>query len=1525
MDYVREGGKDDYQGVGIKSAKASEENLDKPSTASTKDVYNTIRQRERMRKALAAGKEIDFNLYNELVTYIDDHAAPVMTKLLQNIIPNYSTYSDNGIAEISSAGRNAAKPTVMTGNYQAGESSQIRALFKTNVLIPLYKAIETNDTKYLAELNKIFTELGLPEKFTKIDRKKELHPVAQDALYGAYAAGYGQAMTSAFESHIGSPIQNAGHITSVFSLVSATMANIINTAIEKVEKTKGGKLSSDETKALKFTLQEQGVYVGLKSALSDGDTSALIIENTVNNLIPKELGGEVQIQGWKIPFTSTELKYDSYTDSMVSNVNTGLRNRNSKLTSESLDILTGVKAVLGGIIGIDAATQVAGVTNDSRDFLNVYDAKILNVLEAVDQSIGTNQDWDNVNKTWGLAKEVLNRFNFTLEILRSMDAKELENVLKPLVYHGQFPIIKDRKLTKKLMASGGYKLILEYLESEYVSKLNTIIENKKVFDDKVIGIAQYRIDGGTYPVKSKVKEEPTTISNNFVGDINEELLQELITRPATTTDVMDLFVGLEGSNQTHDAHLEHLMGTSVAKFMKAAINFKINAGFLKDKPSTSNAYVPFDANIHNLGYPVSSKEYFATEMLSNVIGAGIKASTVTLHGLNEAHKHVKANIDRNSITPEMYDYLFTHPEGVRNLAVMALTNEAVMNAIEDIPEIQRNATVLQFISNTFDNLVSKFIPAFKIKHGSTSVSNLITELANNTYDARTNGIRTAWNAIVTSKYGTKVDTVLANVKPIVDEYAGKVKLKNPSNIVTEQGHKAMTQMAEELNRDNIPSEVLGVVNELKGVTKFTKDYHDLLRRSSQHVESAAISIANAMRRVLQEEYSEVSKHEQTSLGIGLLKTEAYLLSNDMLQNADTSENRKQMIKDTAKKLPSNVRTAVLKDARNLGMFMATGIAPENTLPNSSVIAQKHSVDKGTVDTLKALYALEHSPSKHVDVVTALASKHDFTTLGNMHEVNKQEYIDKFLKGDASAYVDGTTFGVQQDFSEYSIQKSDIADFNLKEVLNLGNGYSVFKAKQVKYTAYQKGAVTLAKPKDDGLFITEPVEGAVAVYRNGKHIGYKLYMPTEIKQKFTSFNATEIVAQNTAHTFKIVEGTKYNAELVGLLVKDFKLNGNKDKKSFVSLSDVSTNTQVREFMEVAPKAFKEMLTSEFTNGNAYIRKDSLNLIIGYHKYSAANHLGTATKLPKGAIAALKTAEDVWQLAVGEVKRRVVLLTPAVIIANQVSNTVLSIAAGMNPIDVIKYQKEGLVSIKAYEGWRSESKILEAKAKVKTLTTAEEARVKELDYLVKNSSIHELIEDGVFSLVVDDVNLGESKGFVSSVVERIAGNKEDVISQTMERAIGKSAASNVSKAVDYVTLNNRTSLGKNIELATAYSDFIGRYAMYQHLKNQGMEHSEAVKEIMEMFVDYTPNQSKGIQYANDIGALMYTKFWLRIQKVILKQLRLNPKANMLLFMAQQMLGDIPDITSSSLATGIHINNADISLLSELPLLHFLKGLY
>jgi hypothetical protein len=175
----------------------------------------------------------------------------------------------------------------------------------------------------------------------------------------------------------------------------------------------------------------------------------------------------------------------------------------------------------------------------------------------------------------------------------------------------------------------------------------------------------------------------------------------------------------------------------------------------------------------------------------------------------------------------------------------------------------------------------------------------------------------------------------------------------------------------------------------------------------------------------------------------------------------------------------------------------------------------------------------------------------------------------------------------------------------------------------------------------------------------------------------------------------------------------------------------------------------------------------------------------------------------------------------------------------------------------------------------------------DALARNP-VGELIEAGLMPSIVEDVAADDDpysyKSALVNKVDRLAAKANDKVV--------------AGARVAYMA--HDTKLYKGLSRATQLSDFVARYTLYQHLtsKSVGKSKEDAIHEASEAFVNYDIPMHRSLQYMDDMGLMMFTKYFMRIQRVLLKTAREHP-ARMLGLAALNSLYDLGPIVLDSSA--------------------------
>ena len=101
------------------------------------------------------------------------------------------------------------------------------------------------------------------------------------------------------------------------------------------------------------------------------------------------------------------------------------------------------------------------------------------------------------------------------------------------------------------------------------------------------------------------------------------------------------------------------------------------------------------------------------------------------------------------------------------------------------------------------------------------------------------------------------------------------------------------------------------------------------------------------------------------------------------------------------------------------------------------------------------------------------------------------------------------------------------------------------------------------------------------------------------------------------------------------------------------------------------------------------------------------------------------------------------------------------------------------------------------------------------------------------------------------------------------------------------------------AAQISDFAGRFALVEHLKKTtDMDSTERVGAAMDMFHDYDLPTNRMVNWMNKIGMLLFTKYFVRVMKIMYNTLVANPARVIAQTMLQHVFFDVTDIYDTSL---------------------------
>jgi hypothetical protein len=421
------------------------------------------------------------------------------------------------------------------------------------------------------------------------------------------------------------------------------------------------------------------------------------------------------------------------------------------------------------------------------------------------------------------------------------------------------------------------------------------------------------------------------------------------------------------------------------------------------------------------------------------------------------------------------------------------------------------------------------------------------------------------------------------------------------------------------------------------------------------------------------------------------------------------------------------------------------------------------------------------------------------------------------------------------------------------------------------------------------------------------------------------NAGNVIGNTLGDTITSSKAPKYNKELTKLFYKDFKENYEDNPTDFIEFKRVRGGKGVNRFesktgskkqlesVNILPIEMDNQLKGKFGNSKSvFIRKATFNATMGFYKVTVANNSAFNPNSTGFVKKLLTHTESIWQAVVAKSKTNTIIYNPKVLASNTFSNGILLTTLGVPLAKTLIYQKEGLLAAIRYRRLIKDKASLKRKVKAFTKYSnrdTDKRKIKILDLEIKSNPVHEIVRDGLLASVVEDVVEKEAPLLTSvdNAIKAFNPNHKGYVSSAVDKLVNSNTLKNLPvspmKVVKNTIITEDTEIASMLRDATQYSDFVARYALIKHRESEGVDRKTAIEEALDTFVDYDVNTNPYVQYSNDIGLFMYTKFFFRIQKVILRTFKNNPTQALSILIAELGIGGLPDVADSNFSQGIY----------------------
>ena len=383
----------------------------------------------------------------------------------------------------------------------------------------------------------------------------------------------------------------------------------------------------------------------------------------------------------------------------------------------------------------------------------------------------------------------------------------------------------------------------------------------------------------------------------------------------------------------------------------------------------------------------------------------------------------------------------------------------------------------------------------------------------------------------------------------------------------------------------------------------------------------------------------------------------------------------------------------------------------------------------------------------------------------------------------------------------------------------------------------------------------------------------------------------------------------NKTMIDTLHAIYKEDHKRYPDAYVEISAYSKDPELRDYYHMMPTAAKEHVKRVWGSNLMLVRKDALAAVFGYRKYSI---LQAFDKSPADRKFLEKLVLFMAKTFTGKYAYRILNgLETSAIAATTMAKTNIVVrnisVTGGNYVSNIMYLRtkgipNGEIWTKSQEAWKSglkyqadklnlqEAKIslgLLQKAKVKDTQKIAELRTKILEFGtdMKNNPTREFIESGGMPDMVDDY---DTAGGVKELYQNNLEKKLDKVSNVIGSKSKK--AQNVANSL-FLTQDREGF--KILNNAVKMTDFVARYVLYRHYTDVArgdnvQTHKDAMRAVQDELINFSIPTHKILQYGNDIGTIWFSKYQLRVLKVMATSMAHKPFETLYNIMLSNMTG-------------------------------------
>ena len=475
-----------------------------------------------------------------------------------------------------------------------------------------------------------------------------------------------------------------------------------------------------------------------------------------------------------------------------------------------------------------------------------------------------------------------------------------------------------------------------------------------------------------------------------------------------------------------------------------------------------------------------------------------------------------------------------------------------------------------------------------------------------------------------------------------------------------------------------------------------------------------------------------------------------------------------------------------------------------------------------------------------------------------------------------------------------------------------NGYSIHANKKTAKRRQQEIAALFTRPHGKNLVEDRTTRMTPVMNAKGEVVNYRYMMDHKGRDEHLERNNHfgQVLGTMASQTFDKATSADHNSRVIDALHQQWTLEQSTNPEAFIMVGPDSADASLRERYVEIPYETRKMIESVWGGPNMMVRRDLVDLHFGYHKASLTDLLTDNGRyngvlkdfflwlakdvfnIGERGLRRILKAENIIQAVNQEIKDFFVVKSGVTTFWNIVSNMSLLKLHGVSLKEIVRYHRVALKGARDWQRDDSELRRLTAMRDsgyiVGSLQDLDQQIAILEDQLARNP-VREVMALGMMPTIAEDMDSMEDPYSYKSY----AAKKTEKYTQYVPKFVKQGAK--------WVYMTHDTQLYQIMQQGTQLSDFVARYTLFQHLQTRRknpLSMAEAAVEAIDSFINYDLPSNRWLQYANDMGIVRFTKYYLRIQSVLMRLYQQNPARAMFLATIENLFDGMQTVMDSSL---------------------------